>query len=270
LENPDKGGTAQVCTVERQRDRTPFYISDTDTDTGAVVHTRSSQPRRPVRRKRSNIHRRNQEHYLKGRRRDWMVKCLAWNCRPTQTREHTHTMERNCNAGKVVVRDRKTEILDLRMKERLEARIRRSSSSLEDSKAYYTHTLETLDTHQVLSQWNTYSKQETVNRLHMDKEMLVEEYLGIKRKIEILEEKLEFVRNLEEKEVRKGFTDYGVGDFSMDSKTAEKVNYFEREIRKMKIKNTKLQSHNLSIERRFVNKEDCNVSLEKSTSSSVD
>ena len=106
---------------------------------------------------------------------------------------------------------------------------------MEDSKQYYT--LEE-DTEAVLEHWKDDWEQESVNREEMDKDMLVSEYLGIKRRNKILEEKLEFLQNQQQEKVGKGFVNYGFsnGEISMDSQTAQKVKNFEREIKQIKIK----------------------------------
>jgi len=107
-----------------------------------------------------------------------------------------------------------------------------------------------------------------VNRLEkMSKEILLNEFMIIERKNEVLEARLENIRQIEEEKARLGQADYEFhrGEVPMEPEMAQKIRIFQNEINILKSENLRLIKENRDIKDRI---RQCSASSCSSSSSS--
>merc|ERR1711892_493827 len=93
-----------------------------------------------------------------------------------------------------------------------------------------------------------------INRLEkMSKEILLKEFMVIERKNEVLEARLESIREIEEEKARLGEADYEFhkGEVPMEPEMAQKIKVFQNEISLLKTENQKLLKENIDIKDRL-------------------
>jgi len=111
-----------------------------------------------------------------------------------------------------------------------------------------------------------------VNRLEkMSKEMLLNEYMIVERKNEVLEARLENIQNQEEEKAKRGEADYEFhkGEVPMEPEMAQKIKVFQNEINLLKAENQRLLKENMDIKDRLrQNSESSSISSSSDSSSS--
>jgi len=130
---------------------------------------------------------------------------------------------------------------------------RDSSFSLESDDDYFYSSPD--DEEEFLS--NEFKKDyETgnVDRLeHMDKTNLIQEYLGMEKKVESLEKTLEEINHRETMKALTGEVDYEFhrGEVPMEPETAEKIRVFQSEIKRLIRENKTLHQENSRLKRKL-------------------
>jgi protein HEXIM1/2 len=86
-----------------------------------------------------------------------------------------------------------------------------------------------------------------------DKVTLIHEYLGMEKKVDLLEKTLEEINTREEMKALTGEVDYEFhrGEIPMEPETALKIKIFQREITRLNKENTSLKKENSSIKRKL-------------------
>merc|ERR1719245_644993 len=88
----------------------------------------------------------------------------------------------------------------------------------------------------------------------MDKENLIQEYLGVEKKLELLEKRLLDINQRETMKALTGEVDYEFhrGEVPMEPDMAEKIQVFQSEIKRLMKENKTLQMENSSLKRKLL------------------
>jgi len=104
----------------------------------------------------------------------------------------------------------------------------------------------------------------------MSKEMLLNEYMIVERKNEVLEAKLDNILEKEEEKANRGEADYEFykGEIPMEPAMADKIQVFQFEINMLKTENQRLLDENMDIKQRLNQFSDSSSTSDSSSSSS--
>jgi len=112
-----------------------------------------------------------------------------------------------------------------------------------------------------------------VDRLsRMEKSALIQEYLGMEKKVEALEKRMEEINHCEAMKALTGEVDYEFhrGEIPMEPETATKIRVFQAEISRLLRENTNLNLENTSLRRRLRSSASSHTCSSSSSSSSSD
>lgn len=130
---------------------------------------------------------------------------------------------------------------------------RDSSFSLDSDEGYFYSSPEDEEEFMVKEFSKDYELGNADRMEKMEKEELIREYMGMEKKVDVLEKRLEDINNREIMKALTGEVDYEFhrGEVPMEPETAEKIKVFQKEISRLLQENAGLSNENSTLKRRL-------------------